>query len=133
MNTAQEYRMEIMHPPYALDTGNRPNITRLKGDTNPASVVVVRNGESVLLNWNRARNVTGVALVPPSTSTHNFDANQRVIFCNVNSRVFSSSTSGTVNFTIPSNANIAIRQFYMVFALNGKTYSRARWLRIVDP
>jgi hypothetical protein len=96
-------------------------------------VVSTTNGESVLLNWSGAKNVTGVALVPPSTSTHNLDANQRVIFCDVNSVEFSSDTSGTVKFTIPANENIAIRQYYMVFALNGKTYSTSRWLRIVDP
>jgi hypothetical protein len=131
--TQREYRVEVFHPPYVHDTANRPVITSLKGQASAATVITAKNGDKVAMAWSGASNVTRVALVAPSASTHNFDANQRVIFCDVSSRVFASSKSGTLSFTVPVNANIAIRQYYMVFALNDKVYSKGRWMHVVDP
>jgi hypothetical protein len=133
MNSNREYRVEVFHPPYVLDPASRPVITSLKGESHAGTVLSTMNGEKVSLAWSGVANVTRVALVAPSASTHNFDANQRVIFCTTSDYVHTSTTSGSLNFAIPSNANVAIRQCYMVFALDGKMYSKARWLRVVDP
>jgi hypothetical protein len=45
----------------------------------------VRNNQTLVLSWRGAANVTSVTLVAPGTSTHSWNANQRVIFCDVSS------------------------------------------------
>jgi hypothetical protein len=46
-------------------------------------------------------------------------------------RTFTSTTSGRVTLRIPANMNVAIRQWYMLYALNIKTHSVARWVQVV--
>jgi hypothetical protein len=72
-------------------------------------------------------NVTGVALVAPTSDTHGFNNNQRVVFLEIVSR---DDAHKTLTVRTPPVAALAPPQSYMLFLLNGKTYSRANWVRL---
>ncbi len=119
-----EYRVEIFRTPYHFDTAHQPRITAINSTTSGS--IAMRLGQSGTLRWTGTYNVTTLALVAPGTSTHGFNANQRVIFLPLTRRTYTSNT----NFRIPGNPNVAIPQWYMLFALNGKTFGRAWWVQV---
>jgi hypothetical protein len=67
-----------------------------------------------------------VVLAAPSSSTHGFDSNQRIIELAIVSR----GTGRTLTVRAPPNAFVAVPQQYMLFVINVKTYSTARWIRL---
>lgn len=73
--------------------------------------------------------LTGACLVAPSSTTHSFNQNQRVVMLE---RV-ASTEPNWATFIAPPNANIAPPQMYMLFLLNGYTYSSAQWVRVAEP
>jgi hypothetical protein len=72
--------------------------------------------------------VTGVALVAPTSDTHGFN-NQRVVFLEI---VPGDDATKTLTVRTPPVAALAPPQAYMLSLLNGKTYSRARWVHLVS-
>ncbi len=69
--------------------------------------------------------VTSVVLVAPSAVTHSFNTNQRVVVLPI-----TANAGGQVTVSVPSNVNLLPKQFYLLFVLNGKTYSEGRWVRL---
>ncbi|KAL6756608.1 hypothetical protein V8C86DRAFT_2646145 [Haematococcus lacustris] len=130
-----EYRNEIFYPPYWFDTANKPAITSMNGNTNVSNVLVLGYGEDLVLTWSsflpgsRPVPVTAVSIVAPSSVTHSFNFNQRVVFLPI---VRLDSDAGYVRVTTPPTPSIAVPQFYMLFIMNGKTYSSAWWIQLVD-
>eukprot|EP00798_Chlamydomonas_sp_ICE-L_P022033 gene22033-29096_t len=180
-----EYRVEIFYPPFWFDIENKPRIvTSPLGFTFREEFDVWYAGE----NSNQGK-VTSAVLVAPSSTTHSFNMNQRVVGLQILSdnkerqriilkvgapesepalrlvlvtRPLSllppaltpiASTSNTLSFNVnqivvglqilsdnkerqkltlkaPPNANIAPAQQYMLFLLNGETYSRAVWVHL---
>mmetsp|Transcript_2810 Transcript_2810/g.4835 ORF Transcript_2810/g.4835 Transcript_2810/m.4835 type:complete len:655 (-) Transcript_2810:823-2787(-) len=131
-----EYRSEIFYPPYFYDMANKPRIITLNGDTSPSNVLVLGYNEAFIVSWgSELANTTGVtpvtsvSIVAASSTTHSFNFNQRVVFLpmtNIDNR------AGVVRLLTPPNPFVAVPQYYMVFLLNGKTYSRGRWIQLVD-
>ena len=71
--------------------------------------------------------VTSAVFVAPSSTTHCFNTNQRVVGLTI---VSNDVLNKVLVLAAPPNANIAPPQFYMLFVLNGLTYSRATWVRL---
>jgi hypothetical protein len=123
--------VEEFVPPYALDTDNQPAIESISGRTGDGDIVVATYGSQLEITWTSKAagadlvNVTSVSLVAPSSSTHGFNFNQRVVLLE-----FEVTGTGTLTATLPPNANIAPPQMYLIFLLNGKTYSRSRWVHL---
>ncbi len=69
------------------------------------------------LGRERARRVAQVTMVAPSSTTHSFNFNQRVVVCEI---VAINYTTRTATVRTPPHPYIAPPQWYMVFALNGK-------------
>jgi hypothetical protein len=118
-------RIEIFSPPYALDTANKPTIASVAGKTDGIAVsygqefnVVIRGVQPSVLR---------LALAAPTTITHSFNANQRVIILEL---VSWTAATSTARVRAPPNANVAPPQLYMLFAMNLKTYGRAVWVRV---
>jgi hypothetical protein len=123
-----EYRVEIFRTPYHFDRAHQPRITAINSTTSGS--ISMRLGQTGTLRWTGTYNVTTLALVAPGTSTHGFNANQRVIFLPLYTRTYTSSTAGTVSFRMPGNPSVVIPQWYMLFALNGKTFGRSWWVHV---
>jgi hypothetical protein len=131
-----EYRSEIFYPPYALDWKNKPTIRQVQSDTSNTQVTRVRYGQTITVKYaNHASNsgsrvpVTSASIVAASATTHSFNINQRVIFLKV---VSSNKNTGTVTLQLPPTTCVAPPQLYMLFLMNGKTYSDARWVKLED-
>lgn len=128
-----EYGTELFYPPYALDYGNRPNITSLNSVTDSSVVPELQYGSEITLQWDTASlgyvSLSGVSLVSTSTTTHGFNANQRVVMLET---VSQDAQAGTITVKTPPNPNVAPAQVYMIWLLNGKTYSgKAWWIKLV--
>jgi hypothetical protein len=127
-----ELRDEVFRPPYALDTANMPAFTSLKNSTDGESVVRVHYGEEVDITWGAAEGavgtipVTNVSLVAPGAATHGWNNNQRLVFLEITER-----SAGRLTVKMPEVKAVAPPQMYMVFLLNGKTYSRSRWVHLL--
>jgi hypothetical protein len=74
-----------------------------------------------------AAGVTRVVLAAPSSVTHGFDTNQRIIILRIVSR---DDAARTLTVRAPPNTNVAVPQQYMLFLINRKTYSTAQWIRL---
>jgi hypothetical protein len=68
---------------------------------------------------------TNASLVAPSASSTSVNSNQRVVMLRV-----VSNAGGMLTLTAPADANVAPPQYYMLFLLNGKTHSAARWVKL---
>ena len=70
-----EYRNEIFYPPAWYDFANKPRITGWPD--------AVGYGQDFLVSYSgeegSAASVTGAVLVAPSSTTHSFNTNQRVV------------------------------------------------------
>jgi hypothetical protein len=122
-----ERRVELMHTPYSLDVANRPHLINFN-DALPTLTI----GYNKLFNltWSgpsSAVNVTGVALVAPSSDTHSYNSNQRVVFLQIVSR---NDASKRLLVRTPTQRGAAPPQVYMLFLLNRKTYSTGYWFRL---
>jgi hypothetical protein len=113
----------VLHTPYSLDNANKPTIVSINGGN---GVPTLSFNSFFTVKWDGPA-VTGVALVAPSTDTHGFNNNQRVVFLRITER-----NDGAKSLTIrsPNMRGVAPPQSYLLFLLNGKTYSRARWVRL---
>jgi hypothetical protein len=127
-----EFRLEIFHTPYSLDNENKPKIVSVDGNTDATSVVELGYDAEFDIEWDmfwdnstEEVQVTSVVLVAPSTSTHSFNNNQRVVILPV-----VKSAAQTVTVRAPPNANVAPPQHYMLFLNNEKTYGHARWVHL---
>jgi hypothetical protein len=72
-------------------------------------------------------NVTSVVLVAPSVSHLSWNSNQRVIKLHL-----LEVTPTEVTVTAPAHPYTAPPQTYMMFLVNGKTYSAAQWVSLDD-
>lgn len=131
-----EYRNEIFYPPYWYDFDNKPIITAINSNSNfaPGNVLQVGYGEELLISYasltgKKTPKVTDISIVAPSSTTHSFNFNQRVVFLPV---VRVDPVARTIRVQTPPNPNVAMPQMYMIFPLNGKTYGPARWIQLVD-
>ncbi len=115
------YDAEYYSPPY-LFKGARPAIG--------AAPESVGYGEAFVLGTPDAADVKKLTLVGLSSTTHEFNQNQRFI-----PLVFSQTTDGTgLNVTAPANPNIAPPGYYMLFILNSAGVpSIAKMVRIAAP
>jgi hypothetical protein len=93
---------EIYSPPYLFQSGSRPVITSA-----PASV---HYGQSFFVGSPDV--ITQVTWLRLSSVTHGFNMNQRI------NRLNFSTTSGGLNVTAPTDANLAPPGHYMLFLLN---------------
>jgi hypothetical protein len=105
-NDSNHYDAEYYSPPY-LFRGARPAISSA-----PESAAY---GQTFLVGTPDALNITKVTLLALSSSTHEFNMNQRFV-----PLAFSPTTDGTgLAVTVPSNPNLAPPGYYMLFILNG--------------
>jgi hypothetical protein len=105
-STEREERMEVFSPPY-LFRGPRPTI-----DSSPTDIVWASN---FAIQSQNVADITRVVLIRCGSSTHSFDADQRLIELDIPSR---SVSSKTLTVKAPPNANIAPPGYYMLFVLN---------------
>jgi galactose oxidase-like protein/Big-like domain-containing protein/glyoxal oxidase-like protein/Kelch motif protein len=103
---ANLYDGEYYSPPY-LFRGARPAI-----GSAPESAGY---GQTFLVGTSNAADIAKVTLVALSSSTHEFNQNQRFVPLD-----FSPTGDGTgLSVTVPSNPNVAPPGYYMLFILNG--------------
>ena len=112
------YDGEYYSPPY-LFRGARPAI-----GSAPESAGY---GQTFLVGTPNAADIARVTLVALSSTTHEFNQNQRFVPLS-----FSPTGDGTgLSVTVPSNPNVAPPGYYMLFILNGAGVpSVARMLRV---
>jgi galactose oxidase-like protein/glyoxal oxidase-like protein/Kelch motif protein len=116
------YDAEYYSPPYLFFEGARPTI-----GSAPESAGY---GETFTVGTTDAVDIAKVTLVGLSSSTHEFNQNQRFV-----SLVFSPTPDGTgLSVTVPSNPNIAPPGYYMLFILNSAGVpSVAKMVRVAAP
>lgn len=102
--TVNELRIEIFRPPY-LYRGHRPRITGFKERINYGEVLEIKSPD--------ADNITSVALIHPSVTTHCVNTEQRFVGLE-----FSHENSSILAASMPSNRNVAPPGYYMLFILN---------------
>jgi uncharacterized protein YjdB len=103
VNSVAEFSAEIYTPPY-LFKGARPKLTSFTSN--------VTYGGNISVQTPDAANIVSVNLVRPGSMTHSFNQDQRFV------PLTFQQTSGGLNVTAPSNANIAPPGYYMLFLLN---------------
>jgi hypothetical protein len=124
----------MFYPPYWFDT-EKPQITSINTNTDAESTIVMGYDEEFTLTWSNDPGaqgdvpVTSVSIVAPSSTTHNYNSNQRVVFLPI---VSIDSTSKTATLKTPPTPWVAVPQYYMLFIMNGKTPGKARWIQLVD-
>eukprot|EP00798_Chlamydomonas_sp_ICE-L_P026983 gene26984-8998_t len=118
-----EYRMEIFYPPSWYDFDAKPKIV--------SAPTTITYGEKFLVAYagelSEYGTVTRAVLVAPGATTHSFNTNQRVVGLVVNDN---DEFGQVLTLVAPPNANIAPSQKFMLFLLNGDTYSRATWVHL---
>eukprot|EP00798_Chlamydomonas_sp_ICE-L_P026982 gene26982-8995_t len=118
-----EYRMEIFYPPGWYDFDAKPKI-----ESAPTTITY---GENFLVAYAGQQSeygtVTRAVLVAPGATTHSFNTNQRVVGLVVNDN---DEFGQVLTLVAPPNANIAPSQKFMLFLLNGDTYSKATWVHL---
>jgi hypothetical protein len=118
-----ERRVQLFHTPYSLDTENQPHVLSVNGgETAPT----VGYGETFTVEWDGPE-VTSVVLVAPSSETHGYNTNQRVVILEITER---NDAAKSITVKTPEQPGVAPPQSYMVFALNGKTHGRAKWVHL---
>ncbi len=135
-STQAEYRNEIFYPPYWYDDASKPGIEAINNNIYRESVVQLGYNETFNVTWSSqltgdlgAVPVTGASFVAPSSVTHSYNPNQRVVRAEV---VAVDRATGTLTLRTPPHPNVLPPQMLMLFLLNGKTYGSARWLQLVD-
>jgi hypothetical protein len=109
-----------------MDLENKPSILTVQ-DMDNGLVAIEYNTAFSIKIANAQPEVMSVVLVAPTAVTHSFNTNQRVIRLRPDSWNADTSTAVVI---APLDANVAPPQAYMLFVINGKTYSRARWVRL---
>jgi len=112
-----ELRTELFYPSYIFAT--RPVIAG-----NP--IITGGYGGFITINTNNAPDVTSVSLVKISSATHHYNADQRLIWLQIQSR-----TSNTLTVQAPINSNLAPPGYYMIhILLNNSIPSVGKFIRI---
>lgn len=93
---------QVYSPPY-LFQGARPTITSAPG--------YMSYGSTFTVNTSQATAITSVSLIRTGAVTHAFNMDQRFM------QLSFTATSGGLNVTAPSSANIAPPGYYMLFVL----------------
>ncbi|KAG2454376.1 hypothetical protein HYH02_001399 [Chlamydomonas schloesseri] len=121
-----EYRVEIMSPPFFYFDDLKPTITSLQADVMPYT-------EPFTITYSfptPGQRLTRVVLVAPSSTTHSFNTNQRLVGLEIMGK---SDGDGVAIVRGPPNINVAPPGMYMLFLLNGDVYGQARWVTLVRP
>ena len=100
-----ELRIEIFRPPY-LFRGSRPVISKY-----PSSISY---GNEFEVETDDANHISAVALIRPSVTTHCVNTEQRYIGLD-----YSQKNSNTLLINIPSNRNVMLPGYYMLFVISG--------------
>ncbi len=114
-----EMRVEEYRPPYFF-RGPRPAIT-----SSPASAKL---GSRIRLhvNYNSSSPIAKIRLIAPSAYTHVTDTSQRSVAATILSQ-----KNGWLTVRLPTNPNILIPGYYMLFAVNARGLpSVAPWIRV---
>lgn len=113
-----ELRVEIYSPPYIFK-GTRPTIK--------ASPIEVHYGNTFSLGATAAAGTTlsKVVIMRPGSATHSLDANQRLL------QLASTSVTGGLQATMPTNANLAPPGWYLLFVNDSRGRpSVGRWIHL---
>ncbi len=112
-----EMRVEEYRPPYFFE-GPRPVIT-----TSPKQAKL---GSVVTIHVNSARPITKIRLIAPSAYTHVTDTSQRSVAATI-----LSERNGVIRFRLPSNPNLLIPGYYMLFVDDSHDIpSVAPWIQV---
>lgn len=115
-----EMRVEEYQPPY-LFLGPRPAIT--SSPTKAALGTTIR----IHVRYNSDSPITKVRLIAPSAFTHVTDTSQRSVAATILGQ-----QNGWLTIQLPSNPNLLIPGYYMLFAVNARGLpSVAPWIQIV--
>jgi hypothetical protein len=111
-----EQRLEIFTPPY-LFQGKRPQLDSGPGEVN--------YGSTVTFNTRDADTIVTARLIPPSSTTHATNVEQRSIAVPITHQ------PGAVDLEIPDNPNLLPPGWYMLFVTNAdNTPSVAEWVYV---
>lgn len=111
-----EHRLEIFSPPY-LFQGKRPSL-----DEGPTELKL---GGKATFKSGDADRIQTARLIPPSSTTHVTNVEQRSIAMTVTHR------QGAVELGIPENPNLLLPGWYMLFVADESgTPSAARWVQV---
>jgi hypothetical protein len=115
--TMNELRIEIFHPPY-LFKGMRPTINKVPDR--------LRYGNTFEIETNEASEIGSIALIRPSVTTHCLNVDQRYVGLQ-----FNQINSNILKVSIPTNRNIILPGYYMLFIVNeNKIPSVARFVTV---
>ncbi|GLI65893.1 hypothetical protein VaNZ11_009537, partial [Volvox africanus] len=125
-----EYRVEIFSPPYFFMDEFKPSIVRTSSNIMPYTEVFTIT-YTFPAGWAGNR-LTRVVIMAPSSATHSFNTNQRLVGLQIISDDVG-PVNGVVTVRGPPTINIAPPGVYMLFLLNGDVYSRAVWVTLPRP
>jgi hypothetical protein len=114
-----EMRVEEYRPPYFFE-GPRPSITSSPASAKLGSVIRIH------VNNNSDSPITKIRLIAPSSYTHVTDTSQRSVAATILSQ-----QDGWLTLQLPSNPNLLIPGYYMLFAVNARGLpSVAPWIQV---
>ncbi|PNW76384.1 hypothetical protein CHLRE_11g467540v5 [Chlamydomonas reinhardtii] len=127
-----EYRIEVYRPPMWFNVAAKPSILSLDPGTwdDYDQVHVMQYGAPFEITYEMfylEDQVTKVALVAPSSTTHSTNMNQRVVVLEIKDH---NPTDRRLIVSGPPNINIAPPGWYMLFLLNGDVYGQSEWVRL---
>ena len=109
--------IDVYYPPYFFQ-GTRPAIEKA-----PA---IMRLGHSYLIKVSQPAGIGYLRLMRPDNPTHVTDVTQRSIAVS-----FKNVGHGYLEITLPSNGNLVLPGYYMLFAIDGKRLpSAASWVQV---
>ena len=124
-----EPAIEIYMPAYLFDANdqlitNRPRITAAPG--------VIGYGMPFSVTYTSASAISSAVLVRPSSTTHTFDMDQRLIgLCGPAPQPPCSGSGGSLSLTSPPDGNIAPPGYYMLFLLDSAGVpSKAQFIQL---
>ncbi len=139
---APQYRIEVFSPPYFFIDELKPQVISTQADVMdygaafrinywfpgaydeaPAAASNGRRGN----NGDGAMRLTRAVLVAPSSCTHSYNTNQRLVGLET---VSDDPTGGVLVVRGPPSINHAPPGMYMLFLLNGEVYGKAAWVRL---
>lgn len=113
-----ELRLEVFSPPY-LARGPQPVI-----DRTPSQVTY---GETFDVETGDARSITSVALIRPTTTTHNNNMDQRYVGLKIDA-----NTPWQLTVVAPPDPSTAPPGYYMLFIVNSDGVpSTAKFIRVL--
>ena len=114
--TAYNHDIEAFTPPWLLDGTPRPVVTAV-----PANVIPYGSSFTITCSGN----VDEVSLMTPGSSTHGTEMTQRMFFFTILGR-----QGNTITLRAPRDATVMMSGYHMLFAVNGKTPSEGKWIRL---